>query len=136
MGHLIADVIFVALALVIVLVCAKRGFLKNLIRTFRLVIAAVLTYFLGGRISELLYNNVFGNMIRNFMRPGVQRLYDQAEGILDPTQAISKLPAFLRTEEVETKLNTFVGKWTQGVKGLNNQSVLRQLFDQSAAYYK
>ncbi len=39
-------------------------------------------------------------------------------------------------EEYMTKLNNYVGKWTQGVKGLNNQYALRQLFDQSAAYYK
>ncbi len=39
-------------------------------------------------------------------------------------------------EEYMTKLNTFVGKWTQGVKELSNQYALKQLFDQSAAYYK
>ena len=39
-------------------------------------------------------------------------------------------------EEYMTKLNNYVGKWTEGVKGLNNQYVLKQLFDQSAAFYK
>ena len=39
-------------------------------------------------------------------------------------------------EEYMTKLNNYVGKWTEGVKGLNNQYALRQLFDQSAAFYK
>ena len=34
------------------------------------------------------------------------------------------------------KLNNYVGKWTEGVKGLNNQYALKQLFDQSAAFYK
>ena len=39
-------------------------------------------------------------------------------------------------EEYMTKLNAFVSKWTEGVKGLNNQSALKQLFDQSALHYK
>lgn len=39
-------------------------------------------------------------------------------------------------EEYITKLNHFVSKWTQGVKGLNNQYALKQLFDQSAMHYK
>ncbi len=39
-------------------------------------------------------------------------------------------------EEYMAKLNNFVSKWTQGVKGLNNQYALKQLFDQSAMHYK
>ena len=39
-------------------------------------------------------------------------------------------------EEYMAKLNNYVGKWTEGVKGLNNQYALKQLFDQSAAFYK
>lgn len=118
MEHLIADIIFVALGLVIVLICAKRGFLKNLIRSFRLVIAVVVTYFLGGHVASFLCNGFIGNMVRNFMYPNVKNIYDQTAGSLDSAKAIEELPAFLRTPELEAKLNTFVGQkdtWVDSV---------------------
>jgi DNA topoisomerase-3 len=39
-------------------------------------------------------------------------------------------------EEYMQKLDTFVSKMTNGVKGLANQRMLIQIFDQSASNYK
>ena len=105
-SHIIADVIFVAIGLLIVLVCAKRGFLKNLIRSCRLLIAVLITYFFGGHVASFLYNSFIGNMVRSFMYPSIKNIYDQTAGAIDPQEALSKIPKFLRTAELEGKLNT------------------------------
>ena len=39
-------------------------------------------------------------------------------------------------EEYMQKLDTFVSKMTNGVKGLSNQRMLIQIFDQNASSYK
>ena len=38
---------------------------------------------------------------------------------------------------IETaKLENYIAKWVNGVKGLNNQGYLRKKFDEAAVYYK
>lgn len=39
-------------------------------------------------------------------------------------------------EEYMQKLENYIAKWVNGVKGLNNQSYLRKKFDEAAVYYK
>ena len=42
----------------------------------------------------------------------------------------------IQPEEYTEKLNRFVIRMTDGVKGLNNQVMLRRCFEEAARYYK
>ena len=104
MGNVIADLIFVAIGLVIILVCIYRGFLKMMIRTFSLLIAVLLTYFIGGHVASLLCNGFIGSMVHNSMYESVNSIYMETAGQIDPAQALEQIPAFLRTEELQNKI--------------------------------
>lgn len=104
MGNLIADLIFVAIGLAIIIVCIWRGFIKIMIRSCSLLLAVLLTYFLGGHVANLLFQGFIGEMVRNSMYETVNNIYMETAGQLDPSQLLEQIPAFLHTEELQTKL--------------------------------
>lgn len=77
--------------------------------------------------GELIYH-VVNLSIRSLLNPELTASWEKGLNYVAEGQ--------ISEEEYMEKLNRFVSQWTQGVKGLANQYALRQLFDQSAGYYK
>lgn len=78
-------------------------------------------------LGEMIYDVVFAS-IKSLLNPELTASWEKgltyvAEG------SITK-------EEYMNKLNHFVSVRTEGVKGLSNQYMLRQRFDEAAKYYK
>ena len=77
--------------------------------------------------GELIYH-VVNSSIRSLLNPELTASWEKgltyvAEGTITE-------------EEYMQKLEGFVRRLTDGVKGLNNQVALRSMFDKSASYYK
>lgn len=77
--------------------------------------------------GELIYH-VVNSSIRSLLNPELTASWEKgltyvAEGTITE-------------EEYMQKLEGFVRRLTDGVKGLNNQAALRSMFDKSASYYK
>lgn len=77
--------------------------------------------------GELIYH-VVNLSIRSLLNPDLTASWEKGLNYVAEGQ--------ISEEEYMQKLNRFVSQWTQGVKGLANQYALKQLFDQSAGYYK
>lgn len=77
--------------------------------------------------GELIYH-VVNLSIRSLLNPELTASWEKGLNYVAEGQ--------ISEDEYMQKLNRFVSQWTQGVKGLANQYALRQLFDQSAGYYK
>ncbi len=117
MGSMIADLIFVIIGILIVVICGKRGFIKNVLYFARTFLALASAYLFGGRLANFLCDTWIGGAVRNFMYQKVSALYADASGTADTASVIETLPPFLRTEEVQTKLDTLQaseGIWIDG----------------------
>ena len=54
MTHLLADLLFILVGLLIVFFCVKRGFFKTLMRFCRFLLALLAAYFFGSRVAAWL----------------------------------------------------------------------------------
>ena len=78
-------------------------------------------------LGEMVYD-VVDSSIRSLLNPELTASWEKgltymAEGTITE-------------EEYMQKLENYIAKWVNGVKGLNNQSYLRKKFDEAAVYYK
>ena len=73
MGHILADIIFLIFGIAIILICAKRGFLKSVIHFFKTILAFVIAYFLESRLAQFLCDNWIGGAVRNFIFDKIKR---------------------------------------------------------------
>ena len=78
-------------------------------------------------LGEMVYD-VVDSSIRSLLNPELTASWEKgltymAEGTITE-------------EEYMQKLENYIAKWVNGVKGLNNQSHLRKKFDEAAVYYK
>lgn len=77
-------------------------------------------------LGEMIFD-VVEHSIRSLLNPELTASWEKgltlvAEGKITP-------------EEYMAKLNNFIVSWTQGVKGLNNQSTLRACYERAAGFY-
>ena len=78
-------------------------------------------------LGEMVYD-VVDSSIRSLLNPELTASWEKgltymAEGTITE-------------EEYMKKLENYIAKWVNGVKGLNNQSYLRKKFNEAAVYYK
>ena len=78
-------------------------------------------------LGEMVYD-VVDSSIRSLLNPELTASWEKgltymAEGTITE-------------EEYMQKLENYIAKWVNGVKGLNNQSYLRKKFDEAVVYYK
>lgn len=78
-------------------------------------------------LGEMVYD-VVDSSIRSLLNPELTASWEKgltymAEGTITE-------------DEYMAKLENYIAKWVNGVKGLNNQGYLRKKFDEAAVYYK
>ncbi len=104
MGNLIADLIFVAVGVLIVVIFTLRGFLKSVIHFFKTLLAFVAAYFLGSRLGAFISETWLASPVRNFVYDKLYAVYSETLGNFNAEEAASALPGFLMTDEVREKL--------------------------------
>ncbi len=105
----IFDIVLVVLAAVIIFVCGKRGFIKNVIRAARLILSIVAANLLGPKVAGWFVQNVFGSAIYNGVYGTLNGIYQDAAASLNVESAMEAVPAFLRTAEMEAALANATG---------------------------
>lgn len=78
-------------------------------------------------MGEMIYD-VVNASIRSLLNPELTASWEKGLTYVSEGE--------ITKEEYMVKLEGFVSRMTNGVKGLNNQSVLREYFDNAAEYYK
>ena len=57
MSHILLDILFVAVGVLIIVICAKRGFFLTLLKFFKLFLAFGAAYLWGGAFGTFLGEN-------------------------------------------------------------------------------
>jgi DNA topoisomerase-3 len=78
-------------------------------------------------LGEMVYD-VVDSSIRSLLNPELTASWEK--GLTYMAQGS------ITEEEYMKKLESYISKWVDGVKGLQNQSYLRKKFDAAAVYYK
>ncbi len=120
MGHLIADVLFVLLGFVIVVICARRGFLKIVARCAKWVVSLLLTSLFGGVAARLLDRAVLKPLIHKPVLERFQSLYENALETLQSEQLLERIPRFLQTEEVVRSLQQTTAQGSEWIVSVSD----------------
>ncbi len=97
---LILDILFVVIAVIVVAVHAKRGFIKSLISSCKLLLAFALAYLLGGQVAGLFQSNLIGPPIHDWVYDKVDGIYEGIGNSLNVEDIAAQFPEFLMTDEV------------------------------------
>ncbi len=107
MSHVIVDIVLIAVGLLIVLLYARRGFLKSLIHSMKTVLAFVIAYFLGGKLATLLADAFVSSAVRESVYKKVSSLY--ASGVAGADELGASFPSFMINEDVRARLDAATG---------------------------
>ena len=78
-------------------------------------------------LGEMVYD-VVDSSIRSLLNPELTASWEK--GLTYMSEGT------ITEDEYMAKLENYIAKWVNGVKGLNNQGYLRKKFDEAAVYYK
>lgn len=101
---LIFDIVLIAIAVLMILVCAKRGFLKSLVRFARLLLALTAAYFLGSVLANFLAEQWIAQPVQDAVYQKVNGIYENATEDFDVDAVIESMPQFLMTDAVREEL--------------------------------
>ena len=65
MSHFVLDGIFVVVGILIVVLCAKRGFFKTLMGFLRLLLAIAAAYLFGGKVAAFLAEKFMAALLQH-----------------------------------------------------------------------
>ena len=97
---LIADILFVLIAVIFIAVGAKRGFIKSLIQSAKFLLAFIITYFVGPIVSQFVNERFISSWVNKVGVATAEKIIPAAfrpdpeaigEGVLPYTQVISNL---------------------------------------------
>ena len=115
MGHIILDVVFLLVGFGLIVVCAKRGFLKSVIHFFKTILALTAAYLWGSALGGILRDRFILSPVRNFVYDKLNAAYTGATDGVDATALLNSLPEFLQTEEIQQKILSAEGSGEQFV---------------------
>ena len=104
MGNYLFDIIAIAVSILLIVVFACKGFVKSIFRFFRWLFAALMAYLFGNRVASFLFEKLFYKAILKSITEKVQAAYSGATAGYSGATAYEKLPFFLKTEAMKTKL--------------------------------
>ena len=104
MGKYTFDILFLVIAAIMILICAKRGFLKSVIRFARLLIAFISAYLFGGMLGGFLYNSLFFDPVYDFFYKKIEAIYNGTAAALHVDQVLEQLPDFLVTDAMRANI--------------------------------
>ena len=109
MGHVIADILFLVVGVGLVLVCAKRGFLKSAIHFLKTVLAFVFAYLFGSKLGQFLCDKFIAAPVREWVYGKLEGLYTQAASSVNADAIAAEFPDFLLSNEIKANLSAAEG---------------------------
>lgn len=109
MGHVIADILFLVVGVGLVLVCAKRGFLKSAIHFLKTVLAFVFAYLFGSKLGQFLCDKFIAAPVREWVYGKLEGLYTQAASSVNADAIAAEFPDFLLSDEIKANLSAAEG---------------------------
>ena len=113
MGHLIADILFLAVGVGLILVCAKRGLLKSAIHFCKTLLAFVFAYLFGSKLGQFICEKWISAPVHDWVRGKLDGIYQQTADGLSAEKLAEAFPDFVMTEEVKASLQNANGSGEQ-----------------------
>ncbi len=108
-SHIVVDIILAVIAVLFILIYAKRGFLKSLLHSLKNIFAFVAAYFFGGKLAAIFADAFLGTAVREAVFKKVSSLYADASNSLNMDEVTKSFPSFIMTDDVKAKLNAAEG---------------------------
>lgn len=101
---LVLDILFVLIAAIFIIVGVKRGFIKSLIQSAKLLLSIVAMYFLGSHMAAFLREQFIFKGVYDFVYGKVDGLYKEATASLNTDELLASFPEFLLNDEVRANI--------------------------------
>ena len=101
---LVLDILFVLIAAIFILVGVRRGFIKSLIQSAKLLLSIVAMYFLGSHTATFLRDKFIFKGVYDFVYGKVDGLYKDATASLNTDELLASFPEFLLNDEVRANI--------------------------------
>ncbi len=104
---LILDILFVLIAALFIYVGVKRGFIKSLIQSAKLLLTIVATYFLGSSVATFLKDKFIFQKVYDFWYAKVDSIYQSANASLNTEEfrnTVESAPDFLLAPEKKAEI--------------------------------
>ena len=116
---LILDIVFVLIGVLIIWRCARNGFIKCLFKLVRTALALFLASLLVAPVAPVIAENFIEEPIYNYIHGEINALYENAEEELEIEELVNSIPEFLRTEDLEEKLEDLDGSGEELVESVS-----------------
>ena len=104
---LVLDLLFVLVAAIFIVVGVRRGFIKSLIQSAKLVLTAVITYFAGSSVAAFLKEKFIFKSVYDFWYAKVDSIYQEANASLNTEglrNTVETAPDFLLAPEKKAEI--------------------------------
>ena len=113
MGHLIADILFLAVGVGLILVCAKRGLIKSAIHFCKTLLAFVFAYLFGSKLGRFVCEKWISAPVHDWVHGKLEGIYQQTADGMNVDKLTEAFPDFVMTEEVKASLQNANGSGEQ-----------------------
>lgn len=101
---IVLDIVFALIGIIFIAVGIKKGFIKSLIQSAKLLLAIVAAYFLGSQVGLILKEKFIFKPVYDFVFDKVNGLYLDATASLNPEEVIASFPKFLMNDELKNQI--------------------------------
>ena len=107
--NILIDLIYVALAVITIIIFTKRGFIDSAYRFGRTVFASLICYFWGPSVTQFVHEKWMYKGVLGFVSERVEKVLTETANALDIHAMIDSLPFFIRQlinrEAMEARYN-------------------------------
>lgn len=104
---LVLDILFVLVAAMFIVVGVRRGFIKSLIQSAKLILTVVITYFMGSSVATFLKEKFIFKSVYEFWYGKVDGIYQEANASLNTEglrNTVESAPDFLLAPEKKAEI--------------------------------
>ena len=133
---LFLDLAPVVIIIVTVAVCWYRGFIRSVLGAAKTVLAVILTYVLGSRVSAYLADRVIGTRVTDYVHRRFLAMHEQGTEIFDLSHIIENMPDWLRVLFEWTDTSSAAASDYAGMTEANGEQLYRMAQSFSAPLTK
>lgn len=128
--RLFLDLAPAILIAVTVIVCWSRGFIRSMLGVAKTLIAVIVTYLFGGRVSAWLAEQLIGDRITNYVHTRFLAMHEQGAEVFDLAHIVENLPNWLKVLMQHTDTSSATGTDYSGISEASGE----QLYDMAQSF--
>ncbi len=105
---LVLDILFVLIAAIFIVVGIRKGFIKSLIQSAKLLLSIVAMYFLGSPMAQFLKDQFIFKGVYDFVHNFVDGIYQQSTAGMNAEEILASFPPFMVNDQVKADVNASI----------------------------